>query len=377
MSATGMRVCRTCGELRPPDDFDIRADIEQPRSTCKDCRRRYQRERYRCSHPAPSRTPRRVGAASEFTCTRCGQTKEAEAFPPRRSGGEELQHWCRDCFAEANAKRYLAKRETEIRRLRRNVDRTRMANRELLREYLEMHPCIDCGETDPVVLEFDRLRDKRVEVTRLADSGATWALVAAEIEKCEVRCGNCHRRRTARTRHQRAVVDISPTGLLEAVDRSPKAPLQLQLLFGTRRCCGCNEVRPLAEFPGRGSIAHRVQSRCRACMAIYKRGWYLAHRGSLIQRARQSRDRTATENRTRLRAYLAERQCVDCDEQDRAVLEFDHLRDKTTEVSSMVSTGWSWKRIIEEIAKCEVVCTNCHKRRTRRRLAEERVELAS
>jgi hypothetical protein len=49
-----------------------------------------------------------------------------------------------------------------------------------------------------VVLEFDHLRDKRATVSVLLRD-AEWATVMAEIAKCEVRCANCHRRRT----HQR------------------------------------------------------------------------------------------------------------------------------------------------------------------------------
>lgn len=66
-------------------------------------------------------------------------------------------------------------------------------------DYLSTHPCVDCGEADPVVLEFghrDR-NEKRADVGRLIHT-STVNVVRAEIEKCDVRCGNCHRVRTAR-----------------------------------------------------------------------------------------------------------------------------------------------------------------------------------
>ena len=59
------------------------------------------------------------------------------------------------------------------------------------------NPCIDCGESDPTVLEFDHLGDKLKELSVLAASGASVKALRAEIAKCEVVCCNCHRRRTA------------------------------------------------------------------------------------------------------------------------------------------------------------------------------------
>jgi L-lysine 2,3-aminomutase len=63
-------------------------------------------------------------------------------------------------------------------------------------EYLREHPCVDCGETDPIVLEFDHLRDKIANVSAMALAKRPWRVILAEIEKCEVVCANCHRRRT-------------------------------------------------------------------------------------------------------------------------------------------------------------------------------------
>jgi hypothetical protein len=78
----------------------------------------------------------------------------------------------------------------------RNVLRRRHRSRAHLMAYLREHPCVLCGEADPVVLDFDHLRDKVWEVTNLARYGG-WSRLLAEIEKCRVLCANCHRRHTA------------------------------------------------------------------------------------------------------------------------------------------------------------------------------------
>ncbi len=73
--------------------------------------------------------------------------------------------------------------------------------RDYIQQYKAEHPCVDCGEADPVVLEFDHVRgEKKCNVANLV--GKCWGLgrVREEIAKCEIRCANCHRRATHRRR---------------------------------------------------------------------------------------------------------------------------------------------------------------------------------
>jgi len=88
-----------------------------------------------------------------------------------------------------NRQRYIDQAAAQKKKLRR--ERTAY-----LLEYFEAHPCVDCGERDPVVLEFDHLRDKLFDVTQGLDF-RSWQSILDEMAKCEVVCANCHRRRTA------------------------------------------------------------------------------------------------------------------------------------------------------------------------------------
>jgi hypothetical protein len=107
----------------------------------------------------------------------------------------------------ANKARYAANAADSKRRLRR-------ARTEWLLEYFKTHPCSHCGETDPVVLEFDHLRDKAFDVAQ-ALPYRNWASILAEIEKCAVACANCHRRSTA---HRHGTVRATRTALNLAGD---------------------------------------------------------------------------------------------------------------------------------------------------------------
>ena len=64
-------------------------------------------------------------------------------------------------------------------------------------DYFRHHPCTDCGEADPVVLEFDHLDGKNFDIGA-GVRNRTWEAVLEEMNKCEVVCVNCHKRRTAR-----------------------------------------------------------------------------------------------------------------------------------------------------------------------------------
>lgn len=81
--------------------------------------------------------------------------------------------------------------------MERNARRT-AENRRRLADHLAAHPCVDCGEADLRVLDFDH-RDpatKGAAISRLVFR-TCWANVLREIALCDVRCSNCHRRRTA------------------------------------------------------------------------------------------------------------------------------------------------------------------------------------
>lgn len=81
----------------------------------------------------------------------------------------------------------------------------RQRNKAFVAAHLDSHPCVDCGEADPVVLDFDHVRGKKVRnVSDLcgAFGYCSTETLMAEIAKCEVRCANCHRRATARRRSE-------------------------------------------------------------------------------------------------------------------------------------------------------------------------------
>jgi hypothetical protein len=293
-------------------------------------------------------------------CTKCREVKPFDAFPPVRRGEPELQTWCRDCFAAYGREYYRQNRDAQKARLLRNVAATRAENRRRIIQYLSSHPCVDCGETDIVVLEFDHRGDKVADISTYASSGRTWARIESEIEKCEVRCANCHRRKTRATLFPaRKPVELQPL-----VARPTPAQMTLDAAVGLRSCRVCKEAKPLTEFPYRSLVRQTRQWICLSCQRAYTKDWYDRNRAKQIAAAYLRRVREATNLGHRVREYLADHPCVDCGESDPDVLDFDHLRGKRADVSRLVHGAVSWDVVVAEIAKCEVRCANCHRRRT-------------
>lgn len=65
-------------------------------------------------------------------------------------------------------------------------------------EYLDGRGCVECGENDLRVLDFDHVRGKKEgNISVMVGYGVSWERIGAELAKCEIRCANCHRKSTA------------------------------------------------------------------------------------------------------------------------------------------------------------------------------------
>ena len=101
-----------------------------------------------------------------------------------------------------SSRHYRANKDVYKARARANSKRTRAAVKEFLLAYLQSHPCVDCGEREAIVLEFDH-RSGSNKLFQIGDANSkNYSLrsVRSEVEKCDVRCANCHRRATYRRR---------------------------------------------------------------------------------------------------------------------------------------------------------------------------------
>ncbi len=214
------QICNSCGRLLLASDF------HRGQSHCKECRAEYMRTRGDL-HRAQTRRARdkRRAAARAYilgilrsgACADCGLADAAvlefDHIGPKRMEvgklvreGYLLHHIeaevancelvCANCHRRRTARRARSWRVDPAWRTSRCTRPLRRRNFLFLLDHLKRTPCVDCGEADPVVLDFDHIGTKRSGVVQLADRETSIANLEREIGECEVRCANCHRRRT-------------------------------------------------------------------------------------------------------------------------------------------------------------------------------------
>lgn len=127
-------------------------------------------------------------------------------------------------------------------------------------------------------------------------------------------------------------------------------------------CTKCESRKPDSEFAAKGA---RLQPYCKDCNRAYQRDHYQRNKQDYQDKERRNKQARRKQNHTWLFNYLKNHPCEHCGEADPVVLEFDHLdpADKSANIGNMRGS-WSLSRLQAEVAKCRVLCANCHKRHT-------------
>jgi hypothetical protein len=158
-----------------------------------------------------------------------------DAFNRHKDGH---QWWCRECF-----KQYFRERgQLHIEQVNASRDARRERAHVHVLEYLTKNGCADCDETDPIVLEFDHVAGKTTEVSALVGRSTRIDLISAEIERCDVVCCNCHRRRT----YARRGVTRAPQSAERITDWRIRRNIEsLYTVLARSHCTDCGIADPL------------------------------------------------------------------------------------------------------------------------------------
>ena len=123
----------------------------------------------------------------------------------------------------------------------------------------------------------------------------------------------------------------------------------------TKLCVDCLHTKPVTEFATHPRSGY--QCRCKLCQRIKSKEWYQAN--SSRQKANVARN--TKRHKDAFSAWKQTLSCPKCGESFHACLDFHHLYDKDIDISTMV-TLVSVDRLVAELNKCVVLCSNCHRK---------------
>lgn len=128
----------------------------------------------------------------------------------------------------------------------------------------------------------------------------------------------------------------------------------------TKICSRCKRELPIDNFSWRNKKTGRRQSECKECHRKIAKEHYKKNKKIYIK----NRRRRINKLKIWFAHLKSQLKCANCGEDCIICLDFHHLEseEKDYEVAQFVYGGYSKDRIIEEIRKCIVVCSNCHRK---------------
>ena len=130
----------------------------------------------------------------------------------------------------------------------------------------------------------------------------------------------------------------------------------------SKKCNQCNQTKYLEEFSWKCKSKRRRITRCRECVNNYNRQHYKSNKNYYKAKTNQSYNKLTT----LLYSIKFSNSCNKCGENTPSCLEFNHINreDKKYQISSMCRMGKSEEQFIKEVEKCEILCCNCHRKKT-------------
>lgn len=132
-------------------------------------------------------------------CTKCEKEKKLDDFAFKNKIKGTHKAVCRTCVSNGDKQRYYSDHKAFREKRNLEVKSRRVRNMKFIINYLKTNYCVDCGNDNFMCLDFDH-RDKETKLSIIADLARCSSLerIQNEIDKCDVRCANCHRIRTAK-----------------------------------------------------------------------------------------------------------------------------------------------------------------------------------
>lgn len=131
-----------------------------------------------------------------------------------------------------------------------------------------------------------------------------------------------------------------------------------------QKCRICKAIKKIEEFPYIKRL-NRVDTKCKQCRYTYFKKYVITN-SDKIKSLKAKHNKNAKVRRTDFIRSLKEgKPCIDCGFVGHPCqMDFDHVRGKKRFTISSTVHSISYKDLLTEILKCDVVCANCHRLRT-------------
>ena len=127
----------------------------------------------------------------------------------------------------------------------------------------------------------------------------------------------------------------------------------------------CKIEKALTEYNKKTSKLDGLQNICKSCSQQRSRQYYQDNIEKHKVEINRNKKKYSIRNYELIERIKAFNGCALCAEDDTCCYDFHHLDPKTKKynISEMVGgSKSSWNTIVEEIAKCVCVCSNCHRK---------------
>lgn len=129
----------------------------------------------------------------------CKVPVELQEFNKNKAKRDGLNTICRVCSRNKSSDYYSRNKDLQKKQIHASRQKRRQVAVKFVRDYATKMGCVDCKESDFIVLDFDHVIGKKHKaISIMLGNGASIDSLKEEIDKCVVRCANCHRRRTAK-----------------------------------------------------------------------------------------------------------------------------------------------------------------------------------
>lgn len=135
-------------------------------------------------------------------------------------------------------------------------------------------------------------------------------------------------------------------------------------------CFRCKTSLPITEFRFQNTAKNLRYSYCRGCRSLIVKDHYQRNKDAYLKRNARFRRRNSEIIRE-----SKSKPCADCGVQyPYYVMDFDHRQGEIKVINLANASRLTRPKILEEIAKCDVVCSNCHRERTYQRKLRSRTD---